>query len=65
MKVVIDEERRKAKARGEEVLVLNAGDDFAGTPWDYHYKGKAVAHFFNQLGIDAMVQCISPLVQPG
>lgn len=56
MKMVIEEERAKAKARGEEVLLLNAGDDFAGTKWDYNYKGKAVAHFFRELGIDAMVR---------
>lgn len=54
MKTAINEERAKAAARGEEVLLLNAGDDFAGTKWDHHYKGKAVAHFFKDLGIDAM-----------
>lgn len=50
MKTVIDQER----AKGKPVLVLNAGDDFIGTLWDHHFKGKAVSHFVNQLGITAM-----------
>ncbi|GMH40257.1 hypothetical protein BSKO_08161 [Bryopsis sp. KO-2023] len=54
MKVVIEQERAAAKARGEEVLLLDAGDDFVGTLWDHHYKGEAISKFFNRLDIDAM-----------
>lgn len=49
MKTVIDQER----AKGKPLLVLDAGDNFIGTLWDHHYKGKALSHFFNQLGITA------------
>eukprot|EP00803_Ostreobium_quekettii_P004612 evm.model.scf_439.3 EVM.evm.TU.scf_439.3 scf_439:22723-27051(+) len=49
MKAAIDAERRK----GLPVLVLNAGDDFIGTHWDYAYKGGAAAVFLNQLNITA------------
>lgn len=52
MKTVIDQER----AKGKPVLVLDAGDNFIGTLWDHHYKGKAVAHFMNQMGITASVR---------
>jgi 2',3'-cyclic-nucleotide 2'-phosphodiesterase (5'-nucleotidase family) len=38
-------------------LVLDAGDQFQGTLWFYHYGGWVVAHFMNLLGYDAMV-CI-------
>lgn len=51
MKTVIDQER----AKGKPVLVLDAGDDFIGTLWDHHFKGQAVAHFFQQMGITAAV----------
>ncbi|GMH42377.1 hypothetical protein BSKO_10296 [Bryopsis sp. KO-2023] len=50
MKTFIEWEKEKE----EPVLVLNAGDDFIGTLWDHHYKGKAAAHFMNQLGIDVV-----------
>lgn len=50
-KTFIQQERHK----GEPMLVLNAGDDFIGTLWDHHFKGRASAHFLNQLGIDALV----------
>lgn len=33
MKTVLDQERRAAAKRGEKVLLLNPGDDFAGTKW--------------------------------
>lgn len=50
MKTVIDQERQK----GLPLLVLNAGDDFVGTLWDYHFKGNATATFMKQLNITAM-----------
>lgn len=50
MKTAIEWERSK----GLPVLLLNAGDDFIGTHWDFAYKGEATAAFMNQLGITAM-----------
>ena len=38
------------------VLLLDAGDQYQGTPWFYVYKGKAASHFMNQLRYDAMVR---------
>eukprot|EP01026_Neomeris_dumetosa_P053871 TRINITY_DN48202_c0_g1_i4.p1 TRINITY_DN48202_c0_g1~~TRINITY_DN48202_c0_g1_i4.p1 ORF type:complete len:281 (-),score=36.36 TRINITY_DN48202_c0_g1_i4:364-1206(-) len=54
MKAVIDQERAKGDM---PVLVLNAGDDFIGTAWDYNWRwdgSKGMAHFMNTLGIDVM-----------
>lgn len=45
---------QRERAKGQPLLVLNAGDDFVGSAWDHYYKGKATAHFMNQLGLDAM-----------
>jgi len=50
MKTAIDWERSK----GLPVLLLNAGDDFIGTHWDFAFKGEATASFMNQLGVTAM-----------
>ncbi|CAD7705153.1 unnamed protein product [Ostreobium quekettii] len=47
LKAAIEAERKK----GLPVLVLNAGDDFIGTHWDYVYKGEPTAVLMNQLGI--------------
>ncbi|XP_070568327.1 snake venom 5'-nucleotidase-like [Ptychodera flava] len=38
----------------ENVVVLNAGDNYQGTLWFYHYKGKAAAHFSQIINYDAM-----------
>eukprot|EP01023_Acetabularia_acetabulum_P061212 TRINITY_DN738_c0_g1_i4.p1 TRINITY_DN738_c0_g1~~TRINITY_DN738_c0_g1_i4.p1 ORF type:complete len:518 (-),score=95.76 TRINITY_DN738_c0_g1_i4:3829-5382(-) len=54
MKAVIDQERAK---RDMPTMVLNAGDDLVGTAWDWNWRydgSKAMAHFLNTLGIDAM-----------
>lgn len=42
-------------SKNQSMLVLNAGDDFIGTPWDHHTRGNAMAHFMNQLGVTAYV----------
>src|SRR5689334_8573941 len=46
-------ERRKA-LEGQNVLVLNAGDNFQGSLFYPTYKGKAEMDFLNQIGFDAM-----------
>ncbi|KAJ8023892.1 5'-nucleotidase [Holothuria leucospilota] len=38
----------------ENVLLLDAGDQFQGTLWFYHYQGSATSHFMNALKYDAM-----------
>eukprot|EP01026_Neomeris_dumetosa_P062229 TRINITY_DN58818_c0_g1_i8.p1 TRINITY_DN58818_c0_g1~~TRINITY_DN58818_c0_g1_i8.p1 ORF type:complete len:529 (-),score=75.73 TRINITY_DN58818_c0_g1_i8:338-1924(-) len=51
MKTVIENARRDNKF----VLVLDAGDDWIGTSWNYYFDAnRAVAFFLNQLYIDAM-----------
>lgn len=39
----------------ENVLFLDAGDQFMGTLWFTVYRGMAAAHFMNTLDYDAMV----------
>eukprot|EP01026_Neomeris_dumetosa_P064789 TRINITY_DN61927_c0_g1_i3.p1 TRINITY_DN61927_c0_g1~~TRINITY_DN61927_c0_g1_i3.p1 ORF type:complete len:293 (-),score=39.22 TRINITY_DN61927_c0_g1_i3:820-1698(-) len=37
------------------LLILNGGDDFVGTDWDFHDPtNKATTHFLNIIGVDAM-----------
>ncbi|KAF4092161.1 hypothetical protein AMELA_G00017720 [Ameiurus melas] len=38
----------------QNVLLLDAGDQFQGTVWFNYYKGSEAAHFMNKLGYDAM-----------
>lgn len=40
----------------QNVVLLDAGDQYQGTPWFYYYKGKAASHFMNMLEYDAMVK---------
>ncbi|XP_002741916.1 snake venom 5'-nucleotidase-like [Saccoglossus kowalevskii] len=42
------------KEQHDNVLVLDAGDQFQGTLWFYHYRGAAAAHFMQTIGYDAM-----------
>eukprot|EP01025_Chloroclados_australasicus_P027571 TRINITY_DN27322_c0_g1_i4.p1 TRINITY_DN27322_c0_g1~~TRINITY_DN27322_c0_g1_i4.p1 ORF type:complete len:801 (-),score=68.51 TRINITY_DN27322_c0_g1_i4:1417-3606(-) len=52
IKTIVDQTR----AEGTPMLLLDGGDDFVGTSWDYHDPtNKATAHFLNRLGVDAMV----------
>lgn len=46
------------------VLLLDAGDQFQGTVWFYHYRGAEAAHFMDKLRYDAMVRPAGPEVQP-
>jgi hypothetical protein len=46
------EEIRKSH---DNVLLLDAGDQFQGTLWFQYYDGQGVAHFVNKFGYDAMV----------
>ncbi|XP_023933132.1 5'-nucleotidase [Lingula anatina] len=45
------EEIRKAEP---DVILLDAGDQAQGTLWFSMFKGKATAHFMNELGYDVM-----------
>lgn len=45
----------RANHEGENVLLLNAGDNFQGSLFYTTYKGKAEAEFLNMMGTDAMV----------
>ncbi|MGP2493721.1 5'-nucleotidase C-terminal domain-containing protein [Mesorhizobium sp. PUT5] len=48
----IAQERKKLE--GQNVLLLNGGDNFQGSLFYNTYKGKAEAEFLNQMGFDAM-----------
>jgi hypothetical protein len=39
----------------DNVVLLDAGDEFQGTIWYNYYKGRAASHFMDILGYDAMV----------
>ena len=43
------------RSNHDNVLLLDAGDEFQGTVWFNVYKGLEAAHFMNLLGYDAMV----------
>jgi 5'-nucleotidase len=49
---LIDDKR--AELEGENVLVLDAGDQFQGSLFYTTYKGEAAARFMNMIGFDAM-----------
>ncbi|XP_022100679.1 5'-nucleotidase-like [Acanthaster planci] len=42
------------RAEEENVLLLDAGDQFQGTMWFYVYKGEATSYFMNMVDYDAM-----------
>lgn len=44
----------RERAKGGNVLLLDAGDQFQGTLFFAKYKGEASAFFMNRLGYDAM-----------
>ncbi len=48
----INQEREKLK--GQNVILLNAGDNFQGSLFYTTYKGKAEGEFLNQMKFDAM-----------
>lgn len=51
----VREAREAAAARGEPILVLEAGDAFQGSLFFTAYGGQAEAEMLNRIGIDAMV----------
>ena len=50
----------KADPTFGEIIVLDAGDEFMGTIWDYVYKGSEAIPFQNLLGVQAMVRLLGP-----
>lgn len=46
---------KEIRNQTSNVLLLDAGDQYQGTPWFYYYKGSAACHFMNALRYDAMV----------
>jgi 5'-nucleotidase len=52
LKTLIDQKR--AELEGENVLVLDAGDQFQGSLFFTTYEGQAAAEFMNVIGFDAM-----------
>ncbi|KAI1897398.1 hypothetical protein AGOR_G00082890 [Albula goreensis] len=42
------------RSQEQNVLLLDAGDQFQGTVWFNYYKGAEAAYFMNKLGYDAM-----------
>ncbi|MEI2387309.1 bifunctional metallophosphatase/5'-nucleotidase [Breoghania sp. JC706] len=51
----ITERRDAIRAAGGNVLLLDGGDQFQGSLFFTHYKGKAAAELMNRIGYDAMV----------
>jgi 5'-nucleotidase len=52
LKTLIDAKR--AELEGQNVLVLDAGDQFQGSPFYSTYKGAAEAEFMEMIGYDVM-----------
>jgi len=50
----INELRDKLKADGQNVVVLDAGDQYQGSLFYTTYKGKDTVEFMNTIGFDAM-----------
>ncbi|WP_323781930.1 bifunctional metallophosphatase/5'-nucleotidase, partial [Leisingera sp.] len=44
----------EARARAENAILVDGGDQFQGSLFYTYYKGKAAAEFMNQLGYDGM-----------
>jgi 5'-nucleotidase/UDP-sugar diphosphatase len=51
----IKEVRRKAAAAGEDVLLVDVGDMFQGTPIGTKTEGEAVIEYYNAIGYDFAV----------
>jgi len=54
VKSAIDMRRDELNESGENVLVLDAGDQYQGSLFYTTYKGEAVVEFMNMIGFDAM-----------
>lgn len=55
LKTAIDARRGELVAAGENVLVLDAGDQFAGSLFFTTFQGQADVEFMKRIGFDAMV----------
>ncbi|MFN3938775.1 MAG: bifunctional metallophosphatase/5'-nucleotidase [Gemmobacter sp.] len=51
----INELRDRLRAEGQNVIVLDAGDQYQGSLFYSTYKGAAEIEFMNRIGFDAMV----------
>lgn len=51
---------QELRAKHDNLILLDAGDQFMGTTWFRVHRGMATAYFMNQLGYDAMVKKILP-----
>jgi len=51
----IKEVREKAAAAGEEVLLVDVGDTFQGTPIGNKTKGEAVIRYYNAIGYEFVI----------
>ncbi|MEM9999369.1 MAG: 5'-nucleotidase C-terminal domain-containing protein [Pseudomonadota bacterium] len=54
VKTKIDERRDALTRNGQNVVVLDAGDQFQGSLFYTTYKGEAAVEFMNGIGFDAM-----------
>lgn len=54
VKTKLDERRAALAQEDQNVLFLDAGDQFQGSLFYTTYKGDAAAEFLNQMGVDAM-----------
>lgn len=54
IKKTVEDIRKKEEGK-RNVLFLNAGDTFQGTPYYTIFKWKVLAEFIDHLGIDVMV----------
>lgn len=54
VKTKIDARRSALQSTGQNVITLDAGDQFQGSLFYSTYKGDAAVEFMNQMGFDAM-----------
>ena len=46
---------RELRSSEQNVLLLDAGDQYQGTLWFVYYQGRAAQHFMGRMGYDVMV----------
>lgn len=51
---------KQKRAEGDDLLVLDAGDEFVGTTWTTVYRGNATAQILNKIGVNAYVGIYDP-----
>jgi 5'-nucleotidase / UDP-sugar diphosphatase len=54
LKTAIEQKRGELQGAGENVVLLNAGDNFQGSLFYTFYRAKVVADFLNELGFDVV-----------